>query len=71
VNDFNLLGRTYEVVVQADGQYRRNQPDITRLKVRNTSGEMVPIGTVAQLKNNTIRTVCHATISFQLRRCKG
>src|SRR5215467_5965837 len=54
VNDFNLLGRTYEVVVQADGQYRRNQPDITRLKVRNTSGEMVPIGTVAQLKDNTI-----------------
>src|SRR5467141_929202 len=54
VNDFNLLGRTYEVVVQADGQYRRNQPDITRLKVRNASGEMVPIGTVAQLKDNTI-----------------
>src|SRR5260221_11793601 len=60
VNDFNLLGRTYEVVVQADGPYRRNQPDITRLKVRNTSGEMVPIGTVAQLKDNTIRTVCRA-----------
>ena len=54
VNDFNLLGRTYEVVVQADGQYRRNQPDITRLKVRNASGEMVPIGTVARLKDNTI-----------------
>src|SRR5205814_6790401 len=54
VNDFNLLGRTYEVVVQADGQYRRNQPDITRLKVRNAAGEMVPIGTVAQLKDNTI-----------------
>src|SRR5229473_402175 len=54
VNDFNLLGRTYEVVVQADGKYRRNQPDITRLKVRNASGEMVPIGTVAQLKDNTI-----------------
>jgi hydrophobe/amphiphile efflux-1 (HAE1) family protein/NodT family efflux transporter outer membrane factor (OMF) lipoprotein len=54
VNDFNLLGRTYEVVVQADGQYRRNQPDITRLKVRNSSGEMVPIGTVALLKDNTI-----------------
>jgi hydrophobe/amphiphile efflux-1 (HAE1) family protein/NodT family efflux transporter outer membrane factor (OMF) lipoprotein len=54
VNDFNLLGRTYEVIVQADGQYRRNQPDILRLKVRNSSGEMVPIGTVAQLKDNTI-----------------
>src|SRR5258705_37510 len=54
VNDFNFLGRTYEVVVQADGQFRRNQPDIARLKVRNASSEMVPIGTVAQLKDNTI-----------------
>jgi hydrophobe/amphiphile efflux-1 (HAE1) family protein len=54
VNDFNLLGRTFEVVVQADGDYRRNRDDISRLKVRNASGEMVPIGTVAQMRDNTI-----------------
>src|SRR5215469_9775575 len=54
VNDFNLLGRTYEVVVQADGDFRRDHDDISRLKVRNSSGEMVPIGTVAQLKDYTI-----------------
>jgi len=54
VNDFNLLGRTFEVVVQADGDYRRDHEDISRLKVRNASGEMVPIGTVAQLRDNTI-----------------
>jgi multidrug efflux pump subunit AcrB len=54
VNDFNYLGRTYEVVVQADGQFRRTPQDIARLKVRNASGGMVPIGTVAQLRNDTI-----------------
>jgi multidrug efflux pump subunit AcrB len=54
VNDFNYLGRTYEVIVQADGQFRRNTQDIARLKVRNTSGEMVPIGTVVQLRDDTI-----------------
>lgn len=54
VNDFNLLGRTFEVVVQADGDYRRDHDDISRLKVRNASGEMVPIGTVAQMRDNTI-----------------
>ena len=54
VNDFNLLGRTYEVVVQADGDFRRNHDDISRLKVRNSSGEMVPIGTVAQMMDNAI-----------------
>jgi hydrophobe/amphiphile efflux-1 (HAE1) family protein len=51
VNDFNYLGRTYQVIAQADGSYRRDPQDIARLKARNTSGEMVPIGTVARLKN--------------------
>lgn len=53
VNDFNYLGRTYEVIVQADGQFRRNADDIARLKVRNSSGEMIPIGTVARLEDRT------------------
>ena len=54
VNDFNYLGRTYEVIVQADGQFRRTPQDITRLKARNQFGQMVPIGTVAQMQNRTI-----------------
>ncbi len=49
VNDFNYLGRTYQVIAQADGSFRRDPQDIARLKARNTSGEMVPIGTVARL----------------------
>jgi hydrophobe/amphiphile efflux-1 (HAE1) family protein len=61
VNDFNYLGRSYEVVVQGDGAFRRTTQDISRLKARNTAGEMVPIGTVAQLKDNTIPTACRAT----------
>jgi hydrophobe/amphiphile efflux-1 (HAE1) family protein len=51
VNDFNYLGRTYQVIAQADGNFRRDPQDIARLKARNTSGEMVPIGTVARLKS--------------------
>jgi multidrug efflux pump len=53
VNDFNYLNRTYQVVVQANEQFRRNQDDIARLKARNASGEMVPIGTVANFKYQT------------------
>jgi hydrophobe/amphiphile efflux-1 (HAE1) family protein len=53
VNDFNYLNRTYQVVVQADEQFRNSQDDIARLKVRNASGEMVPIGTVANFKYQT------------------
>jgi hydrophobe/amphiphile efflux-1 (HAE1) family protein len=54
VNDFNYLGRTYQVVVQGDGEFRTTSQDIAHLKARNTSGEMVPIGTVAQLRSKTI-----------------
>lgn len=54
VNDFNYLGRTYQVVAQADSRFRGTPEDITRLKVRNGMGEMVPIGTVADIERNTI-----------------
>ena len=54
VNDFNFLGRTYEVIAQADGRFRRDRQDLMGLKARNASGEMVPIGTVAQLRDTTI-----------------
>jgi multidrug efflux pump subunit AcrB len=50
VNDFNYLGRTYQVIAQADGGFRQDPQDVARLKVRNISGEMVPVGTVARLK---------------------
>jgi hydrophobe/amphiphile efflux-1 (HAE1) family protein len=54
VNDFNFLGRTYEVIAQADASFRRDRQDLMGLKARNASGQMVPIGTVAQLQDTTI-----------------
>jgi len=54
VNDFNFLGRTYEVIAQADAGFRRDGQGLMGLKTRNAAGEMVPIGTVAQLKDTTI-----------------
>jgi HAE1 family hydrophobic/amphiphilic exporter-1 len=50
VNDFNRFGRTWQVRVQADHQFRVEPDDITRLEVRNNSGEMVPIGTFVKVK---------------------
>jgi multidrug efflux pump len=49
VNDFNLFGRTYQVYAQADAQHRASVEDIEGLKVRNQSGEMVPIGSVVDI----------------------
>jgi hydrophobe/amphiphile efflux-1 (HAE1) family protein len=53
VNDFNYLGRTYQVVAQGDEAFRRTPEDIARLRVRNMTGEMVPVGAVATFKNKT------------------
>ncbi len=53
INDFNYLGRTYEVVAQADGQFRTTTADIARLKTRNAAGSMVPIGSVASFRDVT------------------
>jgi len=53
VNDFNYLGRTYQVIAQADAPFRMDNADIARLKTRNEAGRMVPIGSVAQFKDIT------------------
>jgi multidrug efflux pump len=44
VNDFNLFGRVYRVMAQADSSYRQTAEDIGNLRVRNVRGEMVPLG---------------------------
>lgn len=51
VNEFNYLGRTFRVMVQADEFYRLRPEDIFRLRVKNNEGEMVPIGSVATVRN--------------------
>src|SRR5256885_1242881 len=49
VNDFNRFGRTYQVIAQADAQFRDRAEDITRLKTRNAKGQMVPLGTLVKV----------------------
>jgi hydrophobe/amphiphile efflux-1 (HAE1) family protein len=51
INDFNYLGRTFRVVAQADAPYRAKAADVAQLKTRNAAGQMVPLGTVMDLKD--------------------
>jgi multidrug efflux pump len=53
VNDFNRFGRVYQVTAQADARFRLRPEDITRLKVRNDKGQMVPIATLVKVKETT------------------
>src|SRR5437870_11205520 len=50
VNDFNRFGRTYQVIAQADSQFRERPENITRLKTRNSQGQMVPLGTLVKVR---------------------
>jgi hydrophobe/amphiphile efflux-1 (HAE1) family protein len=50
VNDFNLFGRTYGVYAQADAPFRDEVSDVSRLKLRNDRGELVPLSAVVDLE---------------------
>ena len=43
VNDFNLFGKVYRVILQAEARYRNTVEDIGRLHVRNAAGDMIPL----------------------------
>jgi multidrug efflux pump len=49
VNDFNVFGRTWQVLVQAEPEFRRQPRDVNRFYVRGDSGSMVPLGTLASV----------------------
>ncbi len=50
VNDFNMFGRTWQVIAQADGSFRDDVEDIARLRTRNSNGEMVPVGSMVNIR---------------------
>jgi len=50
VNLFNQFNQSFQVRVQADGEYRRSVEDIRNLAVANRSGQMVPLGVLADLR---------------------
>ena len=50
VNDLNLFGRTYQVTAQAEPEFRSTPDDITALKTRNLTGDMVPLDTLAKVR---------------------
>ncbi len=49
VNDYNALGRLFQVRAQADEQFRLDEEDITALRVRTATGALVPLGTLVSI----------------------
>jgi multidrug efflux pump subunit AcrB len=51
VNDFNLFGRTYRVTAQAEPGSRMDTKDALAIRVRNSSGETVPLGSFTTVRD--------------------
>jgi multidrug efflux pump len=52
-NDFNRFGRTYQVNIQAEQQFRQEADQIGQLKVRNNRGEMIPLATLLKVTDTS------------------
>jgi HAE1 family hydrophobic/amphiphilic exporter-1 len=49
VNDFTRFGRLYKTYIQAEHQYRVSENDINSFFIKNKTGEMVPLATLATI----------------------
>jgi hydrophobe/amphiphile efflux-1 (HAE1) family protein len=52
VNDFNKFGRTFQVNIEADAQFRSRPEDIGMIEVRNNQGKMIPLGTLLSVEES-------------------
>ncbi len=50
VNDFNRFSHTWQVLIQAEPEFRNQPSDIDRFYVRSMDGNMIPLGTLASIK---------------------
>ena len=50
INDFNIMGNTFYVKMQSTGEHRVSQDDIMDIQVPNSSGDMVPLSSLATLR---------------------
>ncbi|WP_067862022.1 efflux RND transporter permease subunit [Neptuniibacter marinus] len=50
VNDFNMLGRNYRVMLQADSAFRDNVDDLNDLNVKSNNGNLIPVSALIEIK---------------------
>ncbi|MBS4084505.1 MAG: multidrug efflux RND transporter permease subunit [Rhizobiales bacterium] len=53
VNDFNLFGRTFRVIAQSEAADRLDPTDVLKIRVRNASGQTVPLGSFTTVRNES------------------
>ncbi|OGV35292.1 MAG: RND transporter [Lentisphaerae bacterium GWF2_45_14] len=59
INDFNKFGKVYQVIAQAGEKFRNKIDDISALYVKNNQGDMVPLGTLLEVKTSLMPQVMY------------
>lgn len=71
VNDFNLYGRTYQVKMRSQAEYRESREDIRDLYVMSNSGKQVPVANLVSLSNTLGPRVINRYNQFSSAAIKG
>lgn len=71
VNNFNKFGRVYSVYVQAEDTYRSKPSDIGEIYVRSTTGEMVPLKSLVDIRDSKGPSLVSRFNSFLGARING
>ncbi len=71
VNDFNYVGRTFQVRLQADASYRMEAEDLDNVFVRNGRGEMLPLSAIMTLERRTAPQAVDRYNAFPAARIMG
>lgn len=59
VNQFNIFARSYQVIVQADKQFRSNPDDINRIYVRSSQNALIPLSNLVTIKETSAPPVIY------------
>ena len=68
VNYFNLFGRTWQVYVQAEGEYRTTPENVGQFRVRNAERQAVPLSALMTMRASTGQSSLSALTATGLRR---
>ncbi|RRD69984.1 MULTISPECIES: efflux RND transporter permease subunit [unclassified Desulfovibrio] len=71
VNDFNLMGRTFKVLLRSEAQYRDLPENLGDVHVPNKKGEMVPLSAVMTLERRTAPQVVERYNTFPAAHIMG
>lgn len=71
VNNFNKYGRVYSVYVQAEDTYRSKPRDLGEMYVRSSTGEMVPLKALIDIKDSKGPSLVSRFNSFNAARING